>query len=193
MTKDLDFNAHPKLFGGRVDAKLHHDDFHADMSQLNTLGMLHMLIYPEIFDSTLNGKLDYNLAKKSGSFNAKLTKGHFTKNQMLDLIKQYGKIDLYAETFLSTIASKIRQEKIYTNLDMRSNTSSIVGKNVYLNTKTKQVDATLDVNANNNPIKVTLKGNVSKPSVNVDASKLIERELKKEAGKQINNLIKGLF
>lgn len=191
--KDLDFNAHSKLFGGTIDAILHNDDFSATMKQLNTLGMLHMLIYPEMFDATLNGKLDYNLAKKSGKFNAKLTNGHFTKNQMLDLIKQYGQVDLYVETFLTTLVSTIKQEKIYTNIDMRSNKSSIVGKNIYLNTKTKQLDAHLDVNANNNPIKVHLKGNVSKPNVKVDASKLIERELKKEAGKQINNLIKGLF
>lgn len=191
--KALDFDAHTKLFGGHIDAKLHNDDFHADMTQLNTLGMLQMLIYPEIFDATLNGKLDYNLAKKIGQMDAKLTKGHFTKNQMLDLIKQYAKIDLYSETFLSTVHSNIKQEHIRTNLDMRSNKSSIVGKQIYLNTKTKQLDAKLDVNANNNPIKVHLSGNVSKPNVKVDASKLIERELKKEAGKQLNHLIKGLF
>ncbi|MGB5966522.1 MAG: hypothetical protein WBG65_13460 [Sulfurimonadaceae bacterium] len=191
--KDLDFSAHTKLFGGRIDAKLHNDDFHADLKKLNTLGMLKMVIYPEIFDSALNGKLDYNLAKKSGTFYAKTTNGHFTKNQMLDLVKQYGKTDLYKENFVSTFKSQIKEENIYTDLDMRSNKSSIIGKKVYLNSKTKQIDAKLDIIANNNPLKVKLKGNVNKPKVTIDASKLIERELKKEAGKQINKLLKGLF
>ena len=171
--KDLDFSAHSKLFGGSVDAKLHNDDFHADMIKLNTMGLLKMLIYPEIFDSTLNGKLDYNLAKKSGTLHAKTTNGHFTKNQMLDLVKQYGKKDLYKENFVSTVNSRIKQEHIYTDLDMRSNKSSIVGKNVYLNSKTKQIKAKLDINANNNLLKVELKGNVEQPKVTIDASKLI--------------------
>jgi hypothetical protein len=76
---------------------------------------------------------------------------------------------------------------------MRSNRSSIVGKNIYLNSKTKQIDAKLDINANNNFLKVALKGSSEQPKVTVDASKIIEKELKKEAGKQINKLLKGLF
>ncbi len=191
--KDLDFSAHSKLFGGSIDAKLHNDDLHADMSKLNTLGLLKMLIYPEIFDSALDGRLDYNLAKKSGTFHATTKNGHFTKNQMLDLVKQYGKKDLYKENFVSTVNSRIKQEHIYTDLDMRSNKSSITGKNVYLNSETKQIKAKLDINANNNLLKVELKGSAEQPKVTIDASKLIEKELKKEAGKQINKLLKGLF
>jgi hypothetical protein len=191
--KDLDLSAHSKLFGGRIDAKLHNDDFHADMTKLNTLGILKMLIYPQIFDSALNGKLDYNLAKQSGTFNAKTTNGHFKKNQMLDLVKQYGKKDLYKENFVSTFKSRINKEHIYTDLDMRSNKSSIIGKKVYLNSKTQQVKAKLDINANNNPLTVKIKGRADQPKISVDASKLIEKELKKEAGKQINKLLKGLF
>jgi hypothetical protein len=191
--RDLDFSAHSKLFGGRIDAKLHNDDFHADMTKLNTLGILKMLIYPQIFDSALDGKLDYNLAKQSGTFHATTRNGRFTRNQMLDLVKQYGKKDLYKENFVSTFNSRIRKEHTYTDLDMRSNKSSITGKNVYLNSKTKQIKAKLDINANNNPLKVELKGNVDQPKVKIDASKLIEKELKKEAGKQINKLLKGLF
>ncbi len=192
-TKDLDFTAHTKLFGGTVDAKLHNDDLHADMKKLNTLGILKMIIYPEVFDSTLDGRLDYNLAKKSGTFHAKTTDGRFTRNVMLDLVKQYGRTDLYKENFVSTFDSRIKEEHIRTDLVMRSNKSSIIGKNVYLNSQTKQVDAKLDINANNNPLKVELKGRVDQPKVKVDASKLIEKEIKKEAGKQINKLLKGLF
>jgi len=191
--KDLDFTAHSKLFGGTVDAKLHNDDLHADLRKLNTLGLLKMLIYPEIFDSLLEGKLDYNLARESGTFRATTTDGHFTKNQVLDLVKQYGKTDLYKENFVSKLTSRIRKENIHTDLDMRSNKSSIIGKNIYLNSKTQQIDAKLDINANNNQLKVALKGDVDRPKVSVDASKLIEKELKKEAGKKINKLLKGLF
>ncbi|MCJ7765150.1 MAG: hypothetical protein MUP09_04340, partial [Thiovulaceae bacterium] len=91
------------------------------------------------------------------------------------------------------LVSRIKKENIYSDLDMRSNNASIVGKNIYLNSKTKQVDAKLDITANNNPLKVRLQGSVDQPQVTVDASQLIERELKKEAGKQINKLLKGLF
>jgi len=51
--KDLDFSAHSKVVGGVVDAKLHNDDFHADIKAIKTLDALYMLIYPKVFKSSL--------------------------------------------------------------------------------------------------------------------------------------------
>ena len=76
---------------------------------------------------------------------------------------------------------------------MRANKSSISGKNIYLNSKTQQIDAKLDIVANNNPIGVTVKGDVNSPKVNVDAEKLLEQKAKKAVDKELNKLFRKLF
>jgi hypothetical protein len=80
--KDLDFSAHSNVAGGKLDAKLHNDDFHADIKSMQTLDILHMLIYPEIFKSNLDAKVDYNLALSKGKMDGVLSDGKFTKNQV---------------------------------------------------------------------------------------------------------------
>jgi len=195
--KHLDLNVHSDTLGGALDAKLHDDDLHADFKGIQTLDALKMLIYPQMLKSLLEGTLDYNLKSQKGLFDAKLSNGQFTQNIMIDLIKQYGLIDLYKERFKSTLQSKINKELTYTNLDMRSNKASITGKNIRLNSKTQEIDAKLDVVVNNNPVGVEIKGNVNKPDVKVDVSKLIKKEaekaIEKEVQKQLDNLFKKLF
>jgi len=199
--KDLDFTMHSSVAGGKVDAKLHNDDFHADINKLRTLDILDMLIYPKIFAADIDAKLDYNLADAKGDLKGFLSNGKFTRNQVLDLTKQYAHIDLYKQLFKGDVSAKINKEHILASLDLKSNTSSIKTTNTKLNSKTKRIDSVIDINANGHPLVVKLRGNASSPQVSVDASKIvkkeaekaIKKELQKHLGKDINKLFKGLF
>jgi hypothetical protein len=199
--KDLDFTMHSNIAGGKVDAKLHNDDFHADINALQTLDILDMLIYPKIFKSNIDAKLDYNLAAQKGKMTGVLSQGTFTRNQVLDLTKQYAHIDLYKQIFKGDVSADINKENILASLNLKSNTSSIVTKNTYLNSKTKRIKSVIDINANGNPLLVKLSGNVERPKVEVDASKILKKEakkavskeLEKHLGKDVGNLLKGLF
>ena len=199
--KDLDFTMHSDIAGGKVDAKLHNDDFHADINKLRTLDILDMLIYPKVFDADIDAKLDYNLAAAKGDFKGFLSNGKFTRNQVLDLTKQYAHIDLYKQAFKGDVSAKINKEHILASLDLKSNTSSIKTTNTKLNSKTKRIDSVIDINANGNPLVVKLSGNVNAPKVSVDASKIVKKEaekavkkeLQKHLGKDINKLLKGFF
>lgn len=191
--KDLDLTIYSKVAGGVVDAKLHNDDFVADLKSLQTLSVLHMLIYPEIFKSSINGKLNYNLAKKKGKFNGHLVDGKFTQNQMLTLIKQFAKVDLYAEKFKGDISADINKEKIKASLDLKSNTSAIKTKNTKLNTKTKAIDSTITVVANKSPITVRLTGKATSPKVSLDVEKLMKSKAGEAIEKEAIKLFKGLF
>jgi len=191
--KDLDFTMHSDIANGKLDAKLHNDDFHATLDSLNTLKILDILIYPKVFDSSIDGVLDYNLVKESGVFNGKLSEGLFTKNTVLDLTKQYARIDLYKQRFKGDVDAKINKEKIVASLDLKSNTSSIITKNTKLNSKTQQIDSKIAINANGNPINVGLKGNVAKPKVSIDAKKLMEKEATKAVKKNLGKLFNKLF
>lgn len=192
--KDLDLTALSKIAGGDVSAKLHNDNFHADLKSLQTLDILNILIYPEMFKSSLNGVLDYNLANQKGNMKAQLSDGKFTQNQVLNLVKQYAKVDMYAQTFKGDLNADINKENILASLDLKSNTSSIKTKNTKLNSKTKRIDSKIEVIANNNtPLTITLKGNAKAPQVGIDAQKLIKQEATKAIQKEVGNLIKGLF
>ena len=199
--KDLDFTMHSNVAQGVVDAKLHNDDFHADINGLQTLDILDMLIYPKIFKSNIDAQLDYNLASSKGILKGFLSHGMFTRNQVLDLTKQYAHIDLYKQRFNGDIGAKINKENILASLDLKSNTSSIVTKNTYINSKTKRIKSVIDISANGNPLIVKLSGSVEKPKVKIDASQILKKEatkaatkeLEKHFGKDVGNLLKGLF
>ena len=195
--KDLDLTMHSKVAGGNLDVKLHNDDLHADIKSVQTLEVLEMLIYPKMFKSSLNGVLDYNLAVQKGKFKGDLLDGQFTKNQMLTLVKQYGKVDLYKEKFKGDVGADINRENILASLDLKSNTSSIITKDTKLNSKTKKIKSKIDIVANKNPITVKLSGSATSPKIEIDAQKLIENEAKKAIQKKLNKevgkLFKGLF
>jgi hypothetical protein len=199
--KDLDFTMYSDIAGGKVDATLHNDDFHADINKLQTLDILDILIYPKIFKSDIDAKLDYNIVSQKGTFKGFLSEGTFTKNQVLDLTKQYAHINLYKQIFNGNVGAKINKENILASLNLKSNTSSIVSKNTYLNSKTKGIKSVIDINANGNPLVIKLSGNAKSPKVSINANKLLQKEatkaaskeLQKHLGKDVGNLLKGLF
>ncbi|MEA1917857.1 MAG: hypothetical protein U9N42_10095 [Campylobacterota bacterium] len=203
--KDLRFSANSNTLGGNIKANLVNDDFKAKLNSLNTLSMLKMLKYPQMFNSTLNGDLKYNLKSQKGDLDAKLLNGQFVKNQMFDAIKNLASTDLYKYKYESTLKTDINKENLTTDLVMKSNNVLIESKKMKLNTKTNIIDASFDINANKNEIGVSLTGDVNSPKVDIDATKLIKKEggklLQKELNKhmdkdtanKIGNLLNGLF
>ena len=195
--KDLDVEAHADTLGGAFDAKLHNDDLHADLKNLQTMDMMKMLIYPQVFESSLTGILDYNLKTRKGKFDATLPDGRFVPNVMTILVDQLAGFDLSREQFGGNLAGSINGENIVSKLAMRSNHASVTGDGVKLNTKTKQIDARLHIVANDNPIDVNMRGHVSNPKVEVDVKNLLQREaekyIEKQVGPQFEKLLKGIF
>ena len=191
--KDLDLSIYSNIAGGKVVAQLHNDYFHANLESLQTLDILDMLIYPKLFKSTLNAKLDYNLANEKGKFNGQLIDGKFTQNQVFVLVKKYAKVDLLVETFQGDVSANINKENILASLDLRSNTSSISTKNTKLNSKTKKIDSHIKIVANKSPVNVTLKGDVQSPKVVVDAEELIKSKAEEVIKKELDKLFKKLF
>jgi len=199
--KDLDLTMHSTVAGGKIDVKLHNDNLHADLKSLQTLETLKMLIYPEVFKSSLNGVLDYNLASQKGKFKGDLLDGSFTKNQMLTLVKQYGNVDLYKQKFKGDVSADINKEKILASLDLRSNTSSIKTVNTKLNSKTQRINSKIDIVANKHKIFITLSGKTASPKIKIDAGEILKskatEKLKKKLGDkvggQVGDLLKNFF
>lgn len=195
--QDLDLKVHSKVAGGTLDAKLFNDDLAVDLQSIQTMKALEMLIYPEIFDSSLNGKLAYNTKEQKGTFNGDLADGKFAPNMMLTMVKQYGQVDLYKEKFTGDVKADINKEKLLASLALKSNTSAIEVENAKLDSKEKTVDATVKITANKHPISVTLKGNTSAPKVSVDAGDIMKdqviQQINKKVGGDVGSLLKSFF
>ena len=179
--------------GGNIHALFENNHLNASLNNLETLKMLHMLYYPEVFASTLNGTLQYTLKSKSGTLDATMSKGRFTQNAMGDLLKKHAKYNLYKERVESTLSSTIEPKLIRSNLSMKGGSISINDPKMQLYTESQQIKSNLKITANNNPLIIKLRGDVKKPKVSIDASELIKREAGKAVKKELNKLIKDLF
>ena len=191
QAKDLDFTAYTKVAGGEIKTKLHNDDLKVELKDVKTLELLHKLIYPEIFMASLNAKIGYDLATKKGKMLGNLNDGKFTRNSVFDLARQYAKIDMYKEIFKGDVKADINKENILASLDLVSRTSSIKTQNTKLNTKTNNIDSTINIDANHNLITVKLSGKTTKPNVKVEADELIKSQAKKAIVKKLGDKLGG--
>lgn len=183
---DIIVDFHSNTCGGQIVAKLKNNKLTSDIKNLNTLKLLDMLMYPKIFNSTLNAKLNYNLQNKKGNFNGTLKNGKFQKNTVLNLVKQYARTNLYIENFNGKIKADIAPDKVISSLYLSSNNSSISSKNAKINLKQKRVSASVDIVANKNPLNFKINGDINNPNIKINANKLIEKEAKKAIGKFLN-------
>lgn len=191
--KDLDLSVFSKVAGGTIKVNLHNDELDAKIKSVQTLDVLDMLIYPKIFKASLEGSLKYNIAKNKGKFSGFLLDGKFAKNQMLSLIRHYGKVDLYKEVFKGSVNADINAHMIKASLNLRSNTSSITTKDTKLNSKTNVIDSVVTVVANKHPVTVKIKGKATSAKVSVDTKKLIESKTGEAIEKGISKLLKKFF
>jgi len=201
QSKNFDLTMHSNVVGGVVNAKLHNKDLVVNMNSLETLDILNKLYYPKMFRSSMNGVLNYNLEQQKGKLKANLVDGKFTQNQMLTLLKQFARQDMYAETFKGDLSASINREQILASLFLKSNQSSMKTTDTKINSKTNQMDSLLNVSLNGTPITVFIKGKTSSPDVSVDMKKLLgsqlENQLKSDTGKaitkEVNKFFKGFF
>ena len=191
--ENVDITMHTKIAGGKVDMKIHNDDLNADIKSMQTLDLMTMLQYPPVFKSSLNGKLNYNTAKKKGKFNGNIVDGGFEQNMVFSLVKQYANINMYKQKFKGDVSADINKEKVLASFDLRSNTSSIKTVNTKINSDTNQINSKIDIVANKHPVSVTLIGDKSKPKVTVDTSQIVKDQIKKEINKKLGNFLKGFL
>lgn len=191
--KDLDLTAHTKVAGGDIDVKLHNNDLHAKLKSVETMELLRMLIYPELFKSTLNAEIDYNLQENKGLMSGQVVDGHFVDNIAFDLIKQYAKFDMYKESLNGDISAKINKENILASLDLRSKQASIKTEDAKLNTKSNTIYSDVTIQAKKDVIAVNIKGDINAPKVKVDLEKFMKTKAGKAVEEKVQKEVQKLF
>ncbi len=187
--EDLDVTLYSKIAGGILEATMHNEDIQADLKSIQTLEAMKLLKYPPVFKAVLDGKATYNTKEKKGKFKATVVDGGFEDNLVFAMVKQYGKIDMYAEKFNGELSANIRPDKVIASFDLRSRTSSIKTVGTKINSKLQTIDSKIDINANKHKIAVLLTGNKSKPKVDVDVEEVFKEQIKQKLG----NFLQGLL
>ncbi|SFV58669.1 hypothetical protein MNB_SM-7-1373 [hydrothermal vent metagenome] len=196
-SKTLTLTLFSEIANGKLRAKLIDQKLHLNLYDVKTKKVLWILKYPEIFDARMNAKVDYDIKSQKGIATANFKDGQFVQNQLFDMVKKFGKVNLYREYFNGDAKADINKEKILAQYDLLSRKAQIHSKKTLLNTKSSTIDAKIDLKVEKTPVSVTLKGDIAKPKVGIDLKAFMRSEagkkLQKKATKELNKLFKKLF
>ena len=163
------------------------DNLDLKLKDANSLKLLYLLNKDQFFNSNLSLDSNYNIVSKIGNINIEVKNGNFIKNNFIQKIEDFTKIDLSKEIFeVGTITSKLDNKKIYSNLNLTSKKSDIKSKDSFIDFNKNIIDTKLDINLNKNIFSVKLEDDLNKPKITVDVQDLIKNILEKKLDKYIN-------
>ena len=197
--KSLLLTGKSKLLDGSLDFNLKNDDFHANINDLQIRKLTHMLYYPDVFDSTSDLTLDYNLLMKKGKLKGNLIKGHFLPNGFSSLLNQFAKFDITREVYESVdINTDINKLVLTTSLNMKSKNTNITADKSVLDLEKSTIDAYVNTKIKTTQFALKVKGKTTNPKISIDSKDLIQNQLNKQIDKnkdkikeKLNKVLKG--
>ena len=185
--KTLKIDGNSNIADGVANFVLLDDNLDLKLKDANSLKLLYILNKDQFFNSNLSLDSNYNIISKIGNINIEVKNGNFIKNNFIQKIEDFTKIDLSKEIFESgAINSKIDNKKIYSNLNLTSKKSDIKSKDSFIDFNKNIIDTKLDINLNKNIFSVKLEDDLNKPKIIVDVQDLIKNILEKKLDKYIN-------
>ena len=185
--KTLKIDGNSNIADGVANFVLLDDNLDLKLKDANSLKLLYILNKDQFFNSNLSLDSNYNIISKIGNINIEVKNGNFIKNNFIQKIEDFTKIDLSKEIFeYGTINSKIDNKKIYSNLNLTSKKSDIKSKDSFIDFNKNIIDTKLDINLNKNIFSVKLEDDLNNPKIIVDVQDLIKNILEKKLDKYIN-------
>ncbi|MDD2974421.1 MAG: hypothetical protein PHZ10_04900 [Aliarcobacter cryaerophilus] len=185
--KTLKIDGNSNIADGVANFVLLDDNLDLKLKDANSLKLLYILNKEQFFNSNISLDSNYNIVSKIGNINIEVKNGNFIKNNFIQKIEDFTKIDLSKEIFeYGAINSKIDNKKIYSNLNLTSKKSDIKSKDSFIDFNKNIIDTKLDINLNKNIFSVKLEDDLNKPKIIVDVQDLIKNILEKKLDKYIN-------
>ena len=185
--KTLKIDGNSNIADGVANFVLLDDNLDLKLKDANSLKLLYILNKDQFFNSNLSLDSNYNIISKIGNINIEVKNGNFIKNNFIQKIEDFTKIDLSKEIFeYGAINSKIDNKKIYSNLNLTSKKSDIKSKDSFIDFNKNIIDTKLDINLNKNIFSVKLEDDLNRPKIIVDVQDLIKNILEKKLDKYIN-------
>lgn len=201
---------HSKKFEGIIDGKLDGDKIEVNGKNLQTLDLLHMLYYPEVFHSSLDGDISFDLRTKKGKSLVNMYEGQFLTNEAMSKLKNLTSYDLTLEIYeKSTLTTQIDNTILDNTLLMKSKNSTIKSDNMLIDTNSSTINADIDLLYKKTALGVNLDGDISGPNIKVkvddalkekvidkgkkELDRFIEKNIDDSSKESFKGLIKGLF
>jgi len=176
--------------GGKLKFWLEKGALRAKMRQLHLKKVLYTLRYPLVAEGEVNGTVDYRLKQKRGEVEATMERVVLLPNQMTEILKKFGNIDLTKERYNHTrLDADIDHDLILFNLDAKSRHSRIQLKDAKLNSTTKQILAKFALRYKEKDFSGRIEGDIRHPKVVFDSSKYLKKRVEKEAKRLIEKRI----
>ncbi|WP_457593094.1 hypothetical protein [Hydrogenimonas sp.] len=195
--------AHSNTLGGAVDALYKNGIADVKIKNIQTVALTDMLLYPHIFDSRANMKLNYDTLKQFGTLHAELLNGQILPNKMSFMLKQMANFDITKEVYeRTTIDTKIIKKRLISDLYMKSRLTEIKSQKGVIDLENQTIDTTLDVKLRKTMLPIVIKGPLTSPQIKIEAEGLLKSKAKEEIEKRLpknlkespaGELLKGLF
>ncbi|GAA9464718.1 hypothetical protein BTM444_11470 [Helicobacter pylori] len=194
--KLLKISGHSNLLDGALDFTLLNKDLKARFSNISALKVLDLFNYPKFFQSLADANLDYDLSAKQGVLKARLKNARFIKNSFSDFLYSISKFDITKEIYNdANLISQINQQRLLSNLSLKSPKTQLQIHNGLLDLKTKQMDMLMDAEILKFVFKMKLQGNMHQPKFSLILNeKAIQQNLQQGLKEILKNdtLKKGL-
>ncbi|GAA9281673.1 hypothetical protein TH0227_08620 [Helicobacter pylori] len=194
--KLLKVSGHSNLLDGTLDFTLLNKDLKAHFSNISTLKALDLFNYPKFFQSLADANLDYDLSAKQGVLKARLKNARLLKNSFSDFLYSISKFDITKEIYNDvSLISQINQQRLLSNLSMKSPKTQLKIHNGLLDLNTKQIDMLMDAEILKFIFKLKLQGNMHQPKFSLILNeKAIQQNLQQGLKEILKNdtLKKGL-
>ena len=201
--KGFSATAHSDTLGGAFDAKVVNNKVNVDIRNIQTVALTDMLLYPHIFDSTANMKLDYDTLSKKGELHAVLLDGQILPNKLSFMLQQMANFDITREVYeRTTLDTTINDKILKSDLYMKSRLTEIKSKDGIIDLNRQAIDTTIDIKIRKMFIPVKLTGKLTDPTIKIEAKDLLKAKAKEELEKKLpanlknspaGGLLKNLF
>jgi hypothetical protein len=178
--------ARSKTLGGEIEARLENGKIVKTLKGLSLVAICEMLQYPKVFDSKIDGAVDYDLKSKKGAFDIVALGGHVIPISIAEIIKRESKFDITKEVYKKSVVKGTIVDKTLTaDINLASGHSSITSKKAKLYLADDTVDADVRFDIKKKPFNVKFKGPIRDPKMKFDVSELVIDELEKAIEKKV--------
>ena len=163
---------------GTLNFTLQDKNLKLEMEQLSLIKVMRMLEYPQLFRASIVGELNYNLKEKGGSVKTTLEDAQLLPNDFTILIKEFNGFDLSKEKFdESRLTAIITKDDINFQFHAQNRKTKLSLLPAHLKRGLNHIDAHYRIEIENRDIGGTIKGDIENPSINIDSSNYLRKEV----------------
>jgi hypothetical protein len=170
-----------KKFAGDIGGTFIKDKLKVKIKNIQSLKLLNMMYYPEVFKSLLNLSLDYDITTKKGIASTNMNNGIFLATKFSKMLKKITQKDITTEIYKKVdINTKINDKILNSTLLMESKNSTIKSKSVYVNLDKSYIKTKIDVKFYKVNVGLDVDGALTNRNVKIDAGDLLKGKVKEK-------------